>query len=231
MFVANRRRDRAIALARRFGGTSGSIDALPSELLRADIVISSTSSPHMLIGAEELAHVVGERRGRPLLLIDLAVPRDIDHDCAELPAVTLLDIDGLQAQVARHISVRKVEARRAEGIVEEEIQAFAGWLGTLEVLPTVTALRAHGDQIVAQVLAENEGRWESLGERDSRRVEALARAVANRLLHEPTRHVKALDADHRHARLQILRELFGLDEAHAAEAAERRAEVRELRRP
>ena len=231
MFVANRRRDRAIALAQRFGGNSGSIDALPSELVRADIVVSSTSSPHTLIGAEELAHVVGERHGRPLLLIDLAVPRDIDHDCAELHGVTLLDIDGLQAQVARHISIRKAEARRAEGVVEEEIQAFAGWLGSLEVLPTVTALRARGDEIVAQVLAENEGRWESMSERDRRRIEALARAVANRLLHEPTRHVKALDADHRHARLQILRELFGLDEAQAAEAAERPAEVRQFRRP
>jgi len=231
MFVANRRRERAIALAQRFGGASASFDALPSELARADIVISSTSSPHKLLGAEEVAHVVGERGGRPLLLIDLAVPRDIDHDCGELPGVTVLDIDGLQAQVARHISVRKVEARRAEGIVEEEIQAFAGWLGSLEVLPTVAALRARGDEVVAQVLAENEGRWENLGERDRRRVEALARAVANRLLHDPTRHVKGLDADHRHSRLQILRELFGLVEADAAEAAERPAEVRELRRP
>jgi glutamyl-tRNA reductase len=231
MFVANRRRERAIALAKRFGGTSASFDALPGELTRADIVVSSTSSPHTLLGVEELALVVDERRGRPLLLIDLAVPRDIDHDCAELPGVTLLDIDGLQAQVARHISVRKAEARRAEGIVEEEIQAFAGWLGSLEVLPTVTALRARGDAVVTQVLAENEGRWENLGERDRRRVEALARAIANRLLHAPTRHVKALDGDHRHARLQILRELFGLDEADVPEAAERSAEVRELRRP
>jgi glutamyl-tRNA reductase len=231
MFVANRRRERAIALAQRFGGASGSFDSLPAELARADIVISSTSSPHTLLGAEELALVVGERHGRPLLLIDLAVPRDIDHDCSELPGVTLLDIDDLQAQVARHISVRKAEARRAEGIVEEEIQAFAGWLGSLEVLPTLTALRARGDEVVTQVLAENEGRWENLGERDRRRVEALARAVANRLLHEPTRHVKDLDADHRHTRLQILRELFGLAEADAPEAAERPAEVRELRRP
>ena len=89
-------------------------------------MISSTSSPHVLLGAEELATVADDRLGRPLLLIDLAVPRDIDPACDELAGVTLLDIDGLQAQVARHISVRKVEARRAEGIVEEEIQAFAG---------------------------------------------------------------------------------------------------------
>jgi glutamyl-tRNA reductase len=229
MFIANRRRDRAIALAQQFGGSSGSFDALPGELARADIVISSTSSPHALLGAEELATVVDDRLGRPLLLIDLAVPRDIDPSCAELPGVTVVDIDGLQAQVRRHISVRKAEARRAEGIVEEEIQAFAGWLGTLEVMPTVTALRAHADDIVTQVLAENEGRWDSLSERDRKRVDALARAVAKRLLHEPTARVKGLEATRRHARLQLLRELFGLDEA-APEAAEQPAEVRELRR-
>jgi len=229
MFVANRRRERAIALAQRFGGASGSFDALPSELARADIVISSTSSPHTLLGGEELALVTAERRGRPLLLIDLAVPRDIDGACAELPGVTLLDIDGLQAQVARHISVRRVEARRAEGLVEEEIQAFAGWLGSLEVMPTVGALRARGDSVVEQLLAENDGRWEALTERDRKRVEALARAVAKRLLHEPTLRVKGLDAEHRHARLQLLRELFGLEEP-PAEAAERPAEVRPLRR-
>jgi glutamyl-tRNA reductase len=228
MFIANRRRDRAIALAKQFGGASGSFDALPGELARADIVISSTSSPHALLGAEELAVVVRERHGRPLLLIDLAVPRDIDAACAELPGVTLVDIDGLQAQVRRHISVRKAEARRAEGIVEEEIQAFAGWLGSLEVMPTVTALREHADDVVAQVLAENEGRWESLSERDRKRVEALARAIAKRLLHEPTLRVKGLDAARRHSRLQLLRELFGLDDA-APEAAEQPAEVRELR--
>jgi glutamyl-tRNA reductase len=228
MFIANRRRERAIALAQRFGGASGSFDALPAELARADIVISSTSSPHTLLGAEELALVTGERHGRPLLLIDLAVPRDIDPACGGLAGVTVLDIDGLQAQVARQISVRKGEARRAEGIVEEEIQAFAGWLGALEVMPTVTALRARGDDVVAQVLAENDGRWEALSDRDRRRVEALARAIAKRLLHEPTMRVKSLEAVHRHARLQLLRELFGLDDA-AAEAAEQPAEVRTLR--
>jgi glutamyl-tRNA reductase len=229
MFIANRRRDRAIALAQQFGGESGSFDALPGELARADIVISSTSSPHALLGAEELALVIGERRGRPLLLVDLAVPRDVDSACAELPGVTLLDIDGLQAQVRRHISVRQAEARRAEGIVEEEIQAFAGWLGSLDVMPTLSALRARGDDVVAQVLAENEGRWEGLSERDRKRVEALARAIAKRLLHEPTARVRNLDAAHRHARLQLLRELFGLEDAAAPKAEEQGAEVRALR--
>jgi glutamyl-tRNA reductase len=227
MFVANRRRERAIALAQRFGGGSVSFDALPAELERSDIVIASTASPHTLLGAEELALVMQARGGRPLLLIDLAVPRDIDHDCRALPGVSLYDVDDLDAQVKRTRMVRRAEARKAEGIVEEEIQSFAGWLGTLEVLPTLAALRAHGDALVDSLLAENEGRWESLSERDRARVEALARAAVNRLLHEPTLRVKALEPEQRHARLQLLRELFGLEEGVAEESAP--AEVRPLR--
>jgi glutamyl-tRNA reductase len=241
MFVANRRRQRAIALAQRFGGASGSFDALPGELERADIVVASTSSPHHLIGAEELGLVIAARRGRPLLLIDLAVPRDIDPDCAALPGVTLLDIDSLQKQVKSHLTVRRAEARRGEGIVEEEIQAFAGWLGSLEVTPTLRALRARADAVVDRLLAENEGRWETMSARDRERVERLARAAVARLLHEPTARVKALDADQRHARLQLLRDLFGLEEEAAGEQrgeppgraaagdAGRTAEVRTLR--
>jgi glutamyl-tRNA reductase len=228
MFVANRRRERAIALAQRFGGASGSFDALPGELERADIVIASTASPHTLLGAEEIAEVMGARRGRPLLLVDLAVPRDIDPQCAELPGVTVLDMDALQRTVSRHMQVRRAEARRAEGIVEEEIQSFAGWLGQLEVLPTLSALRARGDEVVDRLLAENAGRWEGLTDADHQRVETLARAVVNRLLHEPTMRVKGLEAEQRHARLQLLRELFGLEETHAA-ADTASAEVRSLR--
>src|SRR3954453_2824620 len=228
MFVANRRRERAIALAERFGGSTIAFDALPEELAHADIVVASTSSPHQILGAEELALVMPERAGRPLLLIDLAVPRDIDPACAELPGVTLSDVDDLQAQVARQQLVRRAEARKAEGIVEEEIQGFAGWLGSLEVMPTLTALRTRGDEVVSALLAENEGRWEGLSPADRERVELLARTAVNRLLHEPTVRVRQLDAEHRHARLQLLRELFGLDEPAAAERPA--GEVRPLRR-
>jgi glutamyl-tRNA reductase len=143
--------------------------------------------------------------------------------------VTLYDVDDLQAQVTRQQLVRRTEARKAEGIVEEEIQAFAGWLGSLEVMPTLTALRTRADDVVRGLLAENEGRWESLSPADRERVELLARTAVNRLLHEPSVRVRQLDSEHRHARLQLLRELFGLDEPAAAE---RRAggEVRPLRR-
>jgi glutamyl-tRNA reductase len=228
LFVANRRRERALALAERFGGGTIAFDALPAELLEADIVVASTASPHAIVGAEELAEVTAARDGRPLLLLDLAVPRDIDPDCAALPGVTLVDIDGLQAQVARTHDERRMEARRAEGIVEEEIQTFAGWLGTLEVLPTISALRERADRLVAELLAENAHRWEGMTERDRERVEAMLRAAVKRLLHEPTTRIRALDAGHRHARLSLLRELFGLEDAATVSGDE--AEVHELRR-
>jgi glutamyl-tRNA reductase len=156
------------------------------------------------------------------------VPRDIDPSCAELEGVTLLDMDALQAAVRAHLTVRRAEAARAVTIVEAEIQSFAGWLGALEVMPTLGALRARGDAVVDQLLAENAGRWEGLSERDGERLEAFARAIVKRLLHEPTQRVKELDPEHRHARLQLLRELFGLDEAPAEEHADD-ASVRALR--
>jgi glutamyl-tRNA reductase len=213
LFVANRRHERAQALARRFGGSTIAFDELPAALEGADIVVASTASPHALIEAEDLARVMVGREGRPLLLIDLAVPRDVDPSCAELPGVTVANIDDLRAVVDRHRLVRRAEARKAEGIVEEEIQVFAGWLGSLEVMPTIAALREHGDAIVRGVLVENEQKWESLSERDRARVEAIARAVAKRLLHEPTLKVKDSGAGHRHARMHLLRELFGLSES------------------
>ena len=166
VFVATRRRDRAISLAQRYGGESLSFDELPATLAAADIVLAATASPHLLIEAQELAEVMRTRRQRPLLLIDLAVPRDIEAACGTIDGVSLFDIDDLQAVIARNRKVRQAEARRAEGIVEQEIQSFAAWLGSLEVLPTVAALRARALEIADSVVAENAGRWETASPRD-----------------------------------------------------------------
>jgi glutamyl-tRNA reductase len=211
VFVANRRADRARSVAERFGGAVVSLDALPAQLEAADIVVSSTSSPHPIVGSEELGVVMRARGGRPLVLIDLAVPRDIDSACGDLAGVTLYDIDDLQGVVARTLEVRAAEAASAEAIVEEEIRRFAGHLGGMEVLPTVAALRAHADAIVDQVISENAGKWESASPRDLTRVEAIARASVNRLLHEPTIRLRAMGAGSSHGRLALLRELFGLE--------------------
>jgi glutamyl-tRNA reductase len=229
--VANRRADRARTLAERFGGAVASFDELPALLERADIVLASTSSPHHLVGVEELEVVMAARRGRPLLLVDIAVPRDVDPACGSLEGVILRDIDDLEAVVRRTASGREAESARAEDIVEAEIVRFAEWLGTLAVRPTIAALREQAADIVEQVLAENRARWETASDRDLARVEAIARAVSNRLLHEPTLRLRTLSEEHRHGRLQLARELFGLDDGAVVEAPESAtpADVRELR--
>lgn len=234
IFVANRHAGRALSLAQRFGGSVVGLDKLPDQLLEADIVVCSTSSPHPIVGSEELEVVMAQRTGRPLLLIDIAVPRDVDARCGDIEGVTLYDIDDLQAVVVRNLGARKEIVPQAEEIVEEEIRRFARWLGQLETLPTVAALREHGNEIVEQILAENAGRWESASERDLMRVEAVARAVLGRLLHEPTIRLRSFSQERGHASLQLVRELFGLDEEQAredpAEDTETKlAEVRSIR--
>jgi glutamyl-tRNA reductase len=271
IFVANRHADRALSLAQRFGGSVVGLDGLPEQLLRADIVVSSTSSPHPIVGAEEVELVMAQRRergalkgtphdgapappasGRDLLLIDIAVPRDVEAACGDVAGVTLYDIDDLQAVVERNLGARAEILPQAEEIVEEEIHRFARWLGQAETLPTVAALREHADALVEQILQENAGRWESASERDLMRVEAIARAVVARLLHEPTIRLRSLsrertlkgtpldDAPARpasglHASLQLVRELFGLDtpqggagDSPRAENDGRLAEVRSI---
>ncbi|HEX8207338.1 MAG TPA: glutamyl-tRNA reductase [Solirubrobacteraceae bacterium] len=228
IFVANRHAARARSLAERFGGTVLPLDRLPEQLERADVLLCATASPHPIVEREELELVMRARDGRPLLVLDIAVPRDVEASCADLPGVRLVDMDGLQRVAATNLRGREGEVVRGEEIVEEEIGRFASWMGSLDVLPTVSALRAHGEGIVEGVLAENAARWESASPRDVARAEAIARAVMSRLLHEPTLQLKEHGS---HARLQLARELFGLvDAPSAADPAEEPAEVRELRR-
>jgi glutamyl-tRNA reductase len=228
-FIANRRHDRAIGLAQRFGGRAIRFEDLPEQMERADIVVASTASPHHVVEREELGAVMRARRGRPVLLIDLAVPRDIHPDCRDLEGVSLHDMDDLQALVERNASGREAEARKAESILRAELGRFERWLGSQDVVPTVAALRARADEIVSRVLAENESRWESLSEPDRERIRAMARAIASRLLHEPTLRLKrASGDDDAYLFVSALRELFGLD-AESTPAEHAGGEVRPLR--
>jgi len=234
MFVANRHADRARSVAERFGGQVVGLERLPEALEAADIVLSSTSSPHPIVGHEELELVMATREHRPLLLIDIDVPRDIDPRCAAIEGVTLRDIDDLESVIAQNLSARAADVPAAEEIVEQEIVRFARWLGQLDVRPTIAALRRRGDEIVERVLEENSGRWETASKRDLARIEALARAVMSRLLHEPTIRLQSLDAERSHGSVALLRDLFALatdDAAPIAGSAEAPAgTVRALRR-
>ena len=219
MFVANRRADRARALAERFGGTVGSLDQLPERLDDADIVVASTSSPHVIVGAEELELVMEARGGRPLVLIDIAVPRDIDHACAEIPGVTLFDMDDLQAVVARNLQVREGERELADAVVEDEINRFSALDGP--------AGRDAHDRRPARA-RRGDRRAGAVRERRPLGVRVRARPRADRR-DRPRRHAAAAARADRPAQgprdtpaamagSPILRELFGLDEV-ADEAA------------
>jgi glutamyl-tRNA reductase len=228
VFVANRRYDRAIGIAQRFGGHAVRFDDLPRQLLHADIVVSATSSPHQIVGREEMEVVAESRGGRPLLMIDIAVPRDIEASVREVSGVTLYDMDDLQSEVARNMGSREAEAVRARQLVDQDVERFMQWLTSLDVVPTIAALRELGESVVERVLRENEPRWESLSEADRERLGVMARAVVSRLLHEPTLRLKdAADGDATYVYVKALRELFGLEVGSALEESAG-AEVTEL---
>jgi glutamyl-tRNA reductase len=231
VFVANRHYDRAIGLAQRFEGSAVRFEELPEQLQVADIVVSATNSPHHIVERAELAEVMATRPERPLMLIDIAVPRDIDPDCREVAGVSVHDIDDVQQIVERNASGREGEAKRAERIIEAELDRFERWLGLQEVVPTISALREHGDEVVRRVLAENEGRWESLSAADRERVEKMAKAIASRLLHDPTLRIRrSACSGEAYFFISALRELFGLDVETALESEAGGADVTELHR-
>jgi glutamyl-tRNA reductase len=230
VFVANRHYDRAIGLAQRFDGSAVRFEELPEQLAEADIVVTATNSPHHIIERDDLVQVMAARHERPLLAIDIAVPRDIEPACREIQGVSVHDIDDVQTIVERNTSGREAEAKRAERIIETELDRFERWLAALEVVPTISALRERGDEVVRRVLAENEGRWEDLSEADRERLGTMAKAIVSRLLHEPTlRMRRAAGGDDAYLYVSALRELFGLDVETEPEA-EGGASVTELRR-
>jgi glutamyl-tRNA reductase len=214
VFVANRHYDRAIGLAQRFEGTAVRFDDLPAELTRADIVVCCTASPHQIIGRDEIEQTLPDRGERPLVLIDIAVPRDVEPTVRDLPGIVLFDMDDLQRVAAQNRSVREAEAARARTLVEEEVLRFERWLASLDAIPTITALRRRAEQVAETVLLENESRWESLTDADRERLGVMARAIAAKLLHEPTLRLKAAAEDEdAYMYVQALRELFGLEPA------------------
>ncbi|MBK5111054.1 MAG: glutamyl-tRNA reductase [Thermoleophilia bacterium] len=218
VYIANRHFDRARELAGRFGGEAVRMDRLQKQLEAADLVISATNSPHHLIDPEMLEPVMEARAGRPMLLVDLAVPRDIDPGVRGIAGVSVSDIEDIQAVVERNAGSREAEAVGAMRILDSEVDRFERWQASLEVLPTVVALREAADEVARRVLAENEARWQGLTGEDRERLETVARTIVSRMLHHPTASLKqSAGSDDAYRKVNVLQELFGLDPETAQE--------------
>jgi glutamyl-tRNA reductase len=211
--VANRTVDHAQELAERHDARAVGLDALGAELVEADIVVASTSSPGFVLRLGELAQELRSRRGRPLLLVDLAVPRDIDPALATLDGCFVYDIDDLEAVVAASLEGRRAEAHRAERIVAAEAARFREWQASLAVVPAIASLRAWAEAIRSAELERLEGRLGALADADRKLVETATAQIVNKLLHLPTVRLKeaAVTADGV-IYADAVRHLFGLED-------------------
>jgi glutamyl-tRNA reductase len=198
--------------AEAFGARAVPFDALGRELQQADVVVSSTSSPDPVLAREQIP----ERKGRPLFVIDLAVPRDVEPAVAELEDCYLYDIDDLQAVVRESLSGRRREAERAEAIVEQEARCFRDWQASLHVVPAIASLRERAERIRSGELAKAEGRLEGLSESERRTVESLTTQIVNKLLHVPIVRLKEAAATEGTGYVEVARHLFGLGEDESA---------------
>ena len=212
-FVANRTLDRAEVLARRFGAEPLPLDRIEAELVTADVVVASTSAAGYVLDAETVARVARLRRGRQLLLIDLAVPRDLDPAIHELEGCYLFDIDDLEAIVAETLAGRRSEAERAESIVSAEGEKFHEWQASRDVIPAIASLRAHAEEIREAELRKAEGLLGRLDESQRKAVESITAQIVNKLLHLPTVRLKqAAAAADGVVYAEAVRHLFGLGE-------------------
>ena len=189
------------------------------------------ASPHQIVGREELEFVAASRRAARCVLIDLAVPRDIEPGVRDCPGIALYDMDDLQREVARNLGGREAEAERGASARARGGRPLRAWLGTLDVVPTISALRARGDEIVEQVLRENESRWESLSEADRERLaDARARDREPAAARADAAPEGAAGDGTSTRYVHALRELFGLEARHGGARRGRAAEVTPPRR-
>lgn len=214
--VANRTVGTACELAGRFGGRGVGFDALGAELADADIVISSTDAPHHILGTPELSPVMAARTGRPMVLIDISVPRDIDPAVGTIDEVALFDIDDLERVVETNLNGRRREAERGEDLVMEAVNGFVAWRRGMAAAPAIMNMRQQAERIRRGELARMEGQWESLSPADRERLEALTHGIVNKLLHGPTVWMReAAEAGDEDAlrSLATMSDLMGLSEA------------------
>ncbi len=229
--VANRTFQRAVEVARTFGGVSVSFDEIGAQLLEADIVISSTAAPGFVITHEQVKGSMKKRRNRPLFFIDIAVPRDVEPEVNDLENVYVYDIDDLKGIIQVNLSQREEEALKAERIVEEEVIKFEQWLKTLEVVPTIVSLKEKAETIRQAELKKSFSNLGELSPTQIKCLETLTLSITEKILNDPILFLK--QKAHRPLGknyLDTARRLFRLDREngdeveHGSEQDDRRSE-------
>ncbi|MFC4556593.1 glutamyl-tRNA reductase [Virgibacillus kekensis] len=211
--VINRTYEKAVALADKFQAESASIDRLHSLIQDADILISSTGSDSVVLTKEVIEPIQKKRKGRPLFLVDIAVPRDLDPKIEELDSVFLYDIDDLQHIVDENLAARKAAAEKIEIMLEAEIVAFKEWLQTLGVVPVISALRQKALSIQAETMKSIERKMPDLTAREKKVLNKHTKSIVNQLLKDPVTQAKELAAtDNRDEALNLFVNIFGIEE-------------------
>ena len=209
--VANRTLARAVDLAKRFNGSAVSLDELFSQLEQADIVISSTGAPNVILHKNDVKPIMRARRNEPIFFIDIAVPRDLDPELNDLDNVYLYDIDDLHNVVEINKAERDKEAIKARRIVDEEALKFQNWLESLAVVPTIAALRKKADTICRIELERTLCRLQHLTVDEQKSIEKMAHAISSKMLHDPVSFLKAESCkEQNEIKVEMIRAAFGL---------------------
>jgi len=217
--VVNRSLERAESLAKKFGGAAANLQALEAELAVADVVVASTASPTFVVTRDLVKRVMRARRGRALLFVDIAVPRNVEPAVHGIDNVYVFDIDDLEQQVATGLGARKNEAAPAEKIVEQEVLQFLAWARGLDVQPAIVALRAKTRAVlVAELERSLQGRLKHLPEGDRAALLQMVESATNKLLHAPTTRLRRAAGDgDAQALAATVQELFELPSVPASE--------------
>jgi len=212
VLVSNRSYDKAVKLAQEFDGRAVKFDDLPNELVKADIVISCTSANHYVIREDNCGSVLRSRSGRKIIIIDIAVPRDVQPELHEITGVIIYDIDDLNSVVEINYLERLKAAKEAEKIVEQEMINFNEWLAALYVVPVIKSLKAYGESIKQNELRKAFNRLKNLSEQDKKVISAMAHAIVNQFLHSPMVNLKEMAVKNQgHLYAEVTKKLFALD--------------------
>jgi glutamyl-tRNA reductase len=216
LLISNRTHERAVRLAQKFNGHVVRFDDLYARADEADILITSTGSSEFLFRTPHAQQFLHRRRNRPMIFIDIAVPRDVDPAINRLEGIFLYDIDDLQSVSVSHLSDRTREAERAEAILEQELDRYQRRLDALDVVPTLVDLQASAEEMRQAELRRAQSRLQSLTPAQLAAVEALTRGLMNKFLHQPLRALKTAAVEGDSATIDAIRAAFQLSESREA---------------